>query len=303
MPEDANRIFRFGVFEADETAGELRKQGIRIKLHSQPFQILIMLLEKPSAVVTRAEMRERLWSTGTFVDFDHSLNTAVSKIRDALGDSASAPRYVETVAGKGYRFLAPVTFQAAAPDRSAQRLAVSAGAPDSSISATSVYTGTASAELVEPVEKETPVGFFLTTPGELPVVPRKLARILLLLIQVMYLGFYFGALANLGEIHDIFLESRQPHPAWLMSTLVITAMVLIPVRLFLLSAVALDYRELPSKFGKLFPILLVLDLLWALSPFLLIHHISAGFALGLSAPLVYAPFAQRSLVLMNARRR
>ena len=100
MPEDANRIFRFGVFEADETAGELRKQGIRIKLHSQPFQILIMLLEKPSAVVTRAEMRERLWSTGTFVDFDHSLNTAVSKIRDALGDSASAPRYVETVAGK-----------------------------------------------------------------------------------------------------------------------------------------------------------------------------------------------------------
>ena len=90
------------------------------------------------------------------------------------------------------------------------------------------------------------------------MVPRKLVRILLLLIQVMYLGFYFGALANLGEIHDIFLETRQTHPAWLISSLVVTATVLIPVRLFLFTAVALDYCELPSKFGKLFPILLVL---------------------------------------------
>src|SRR5580704_19218121 len=107
MPGD--RVFRFGVFEASEAAGELRKHGVRIKLHSQPFRVLTMLLEKPSEVVTRDEMRQRLWGQDTFVDFDHGLNTAVNKIRDALDDSASVPKYVETVYGKGYRFIAPVT--------------------------------------------------------------------------------------------------------------------------------------------------------------------------------------------------
>jgi cholera toxin transcriptional activator len=280
MPEeDGRRVYRFGVFEADEPAGELRKHGVRVKLHSQPFQVLLMLLEKPSVIVTREEMRQRLWGNDTFVDFDHSLNTAVSKIRDVLGDSASVPRYVETIAGKGYRFLASVTTQALSPEQPKPRLPE----PEPPAAIPSLLT--------------TPL---LTTPAELPVIPRRLVRILLLLIQAMYLGFYFGALANLGEIHDIFLETGQPYPTGLMWVLVITATVLIPVRLFLLSAIALDYRELPSRFAKLFPALLALDLLWAVSPFLLIHHISAGLALGLSAPLVYAPFAQRSLILMQA---
>jgi DNA-binding winged helix-turn-helix (wHTH) protein len=302
VEESANRIFRFGVFEADETTGELRKQGIRIKLHTQPFQVLIMLLEKPMDIVTREEMRQRLWGSETFVDFDHGVNTAVNKIRDALSDSASAPRFVETVPGKGYRFVAPVTLQARASGRQSQRVAVAESTVEVDSGAASVL---AVAGPSERVEKGAPgaVGFLLTTPDELPVAPRKLVRTLLLLIQVMYLGFYFGALANLSEIHDILLETRQPHPAWLMSFLVTTGTVLIPIRLFLFSAVALDYHGLPSKFSKMFPLLLVLDLLWALSPFLLIHHISAGFALGLSAPLVYAPFAQRSLVLMNAQKR
>jgi cholera toxin transcriptional activator len=280
-PENGRQVYRFGVFEADEAAGELRKHGVRIKLHSQPFQVLLMLLEKPSVIVTREEMRQRLWGNDTFVDFDHSLNTAVSKIRDVLGDSASVPRYVETIAGKGYRFLAPVTTPTAVPEQ--PRRPLPEPEPRAAI----------------PALLTTPL---LTTPAELPVIPRRLVRTLLLLIQTMYLGFYFGALANLGEIHDIFLETRQPHPAWLMGVLVVTATVLIPVRLFLFSAIALDYRELPSRFAKLFPALLALDLLWAVSPFLLIHHISAGLALGLSAPLVYAPFAQRSLILMQAAR-
>jgi DNA-binding winged helix-turn-helix (wHTH) protein len=302
LEESANRVFRFGVFEADETSGELRKQGIRIKLHTQPFQVLIMLLEKPMDIVTREEMRQRLWGRETFVDFDHGLNTAVNKIRDALGDSASVPRFVETVPGKGYRFVAPVVLQARALGRQSERVAVAESTAESDSGAATVL---AAAEPSERVENGAPaaVGSLLTTPNELPVAPRRLVRTLLLLIQTMYMGFYFGALANLSEIHDIFLETRQPHPAWLMSLLVVTATVLIPVRLFLFSGVALDYHGLPSKFNKLFPILLFLDLLWALSPFLLIHHINAGFALGLSAPLVYAPFAQRSLILMNAHKR
>ncbi len=98
---------RFGAFEVDPRAGELRKHGIRIKLREQPFQILLMLLERPGEVVTREELRAKLWPADTFVDFDHGLNAAVNKLREALGDSAEAPRYVETLPRRGYRFIGP----------------------------------------------------------------------------------------------------------------------------------------------------------------------------------------------------
>jgi TolB-like protein/DNA-binding winged helix-turn-helix (wHTH) protein/Flp pilus assembly protein TadD len=100
--------FRFGVFDLDLRAGELRKHGVRVRLQEQPFQVLAMLLEHPGEVVTREEVQKRLWPADTFVDFDHGLNKAINKIRDALGDSAQSPRFVETVARRGYRFLADV---------------------------------------------------------------------------------------------------------------------------------------------------------------------------------------------------
>jgi DNA-binding winged helix-turn-helix (wHTH) protein/Tol biopolymer transport system component len=99
---------RFGTFELDLRAGELRRQGLKVKLQEQPFQVLAQLLEKPGEVVTREELRNRLWPADTFVDFDHSLNAAIRRLRDALGDSAENPRFVETVARRGYRFLGPV---------------------------------------------------------------------------------------------------------------------------------------------------------------------------------------------------
>src|SRR5215470_8964999 len=99
---------RFGVFEVDLRARELRKHGMRIRLQGQPFAVLAMLLESPGTVVTRDELQTRLWSTDTFVNFDHGLNKAINKLREALGDSAENPRFVETVARKGYRFLADV---------------------------------------------------------------------------------------------------------------------------------------------------------------------------------------------------
>jgi Tol biopolymer transport system component/DNA-binding winged helix-turn-helix (wHTH) protein len=102
------RIVRFGVFEADLKTGELRRNGSKVRLQEQPFQILTVLLERPGDVVSREELRTRLWPSDTFVDFDHSLNTAVRRLRDALGDSAENPRFVETVARRGYRLLAPV---------------------------------------------------------------------------------------------------------------------------------------------------------------------------------------------------
>src|SRR5229473_3043478 len=98
----------FGVFEIDLRAAELRKHGVRIKLQEQPFQILSLLLEHPGEVVTRDELREELWPAHTFVDFDRSLNKAMTKLRAALGDCADSPRYVETIPRHGYRFLAPV---------------------------------------------------------------------------------------------------------------------------------------------------------------------------------------------------
>src|SRR5216683_509236 len=102
-------ILRFGVFEVDLRAGELRRQGVRIKLQEQPFHVLTELLQHPGAVVTREDLRSAIWTADTFVDFDNSLNTAMNKLREALGDSADSPRFIETLPRRGYRFIAPVT--------------------------------------------------------------------------------------------------------------------------------------------------------------------------------------------------
>ena len=109
-------LVRFGIFEVDPRSGELRRNGAKVRLQEQPLQILLTLLGRPGQLVTRDELRTRLWPDDTFVDFDHSINTAVRRLRDALGDSAESPRFVETVARRGYRFLAPVQapFSAAA---------------------------------------------------------------------------------------------------------------------------------------------------------------------------------------------
>lgn len=100
--------YRFGVFEFDPRAGELRKQGMKLKLQGQPLDILTMLLERPGEVVTREDLQKRLWASDTIVEFDHSLNAAIKRLRDALDDSAETPRYVETLARRGYRFIAPM---------------------------------------------------------------------------------------------------------------------------------------------------------------------------------------------------
>jgi eukaryotic-like serine/threonine-protein kinase len=104
-----HEILRFGTFEVDLRAGELRKQGKRIKVQEQPFHVLTVLLQRPGEVVTREELRSRNWPADTFVDFDNSLNTAINKLREALGDSAGSPRFIETLPRRGYRFIAPVT--------------------------------------------------------------------------------------------------------------------------------------------------------------------------------------------------
>src|ERR1039457_2287356 len=102
-------VYRFGAFEFDARGGELRKHGIKIKLQDQPQEILLLLLQHTGELVSREEIRKDLWPGNTFVDFDNAINSAVRKLRDALGDTAENPRFVETLARRGYRFVAPVS--------------------------------------------------------------------------------------------------------------------------------------------------------------------------------------------------
>src|ERR1700722_10851349 len=102
------RVIRFGPFEFQPGTGEVRKYGMRVKLRGQPIELLTMLLQRPGEPVTREELQKLLWPADTYVDFEHSLNAAMKRLRAALGDSADAPRFIETLAGRGYRFIAPI---------------------------------------------------------------------------------------------------------------------------------------------------------------------------------------------------
>lgn len=282
MNDRARKIFRFGVFEADATTGELRKSGVRLKLQEQPFQVLLVLLERSGEVVSREELRQKLWASDTFVDFDHSLNTIINKLREVLGDSAGNPRFIETLAKRGYRFLVPAEVAIGGNENPAAPSGATAPSPQ-------IGTGSGS-------------GSILTQPEELPAVHHGYVRFLFLLIQIMYLSFYIATLAQLSVVVEL-LEREFGRTYWSPALLIVTAAVGIPVRLYLLSAVAFDVKDLGRKFSKLFPAMIVLDELWALSPFLLVPQIGLGLALGAAAALIYVPFAQRTLVLMRERAR
>jgi cholera toxin transcriptional activator len=262
-------LLRFGVFEADLAAGELRKNGARIRLQEQPFQVLAALLQHAGQVVTRDHLRETIWPADTFVDFDHSLNTAVNKIREALGDSASSPRFVETLARRGYRFIAPVD-GGAAESAAAQNPGTRAGVP-------------------APHE--------LHPELHVPYPRRGLVRTLFALLQAMYLIFYVSGLAHLRAAERVasgFL------PGWkalvIVGAVLVTGAVGIPLRFYLLSAVGFDFRKLGGTFVRLFPFVLALDQLWAIAPFLLLPQIGVGLAFAATAALLYVPFSERTLV-------
>ncbi len=276
MPQSssAGKIVRFGVFTADLAAGEVRKNGVRIRLQEQPFQVLAYFLEHAGQVVTREELRQKLWPADTFVDFDHSLNTAVNKLREALGDSASSPRYVETLARRGYRFLAPVERETNSPAREPATPEAMKANPTASVAA-------------------------LHRDLEVPLPRRGLTRGLFGLIQVMYLSFYVAALFRLTAIERV---ASAFLPGWgalvIFTTVLVTAGVGIPLRCYLLSAVAFDHRRLGEKFQRLFLSILVLDQLWAIAPFLMASKIGFGAAFAATAALLYVPFSERTLVRM-----
>jgi cholera toxin transcriptional activator len=298
-------IVRFTVYEANLRTGELRKHGNRMRLQEQPFQVLALLLERPGELVTREELRQKLWPADTFVDFDHSLNTAINKLRETLGDSSSAPRFIETLPRRGYRFIAQVTVEdpttsAGQPSnngllQSAQpvsRQEIPTEKRENAPLTTSVNASGANAEAAEAV------GSGVDAIHDLPRPHRNVPRFLFLLIQVMYLCFYIPALAGVHLIDDIVnaLFRRGGESAALV--VIVTASLGIALRLYWFSAVAFDFRGIERQFSRLFPLLFLLDELWALSPFLLWQRMGIGLVLASTAALVWVPFSQRTLLRM-----
>ena len=259
--------YKFGLFEANSGSGELFRNGQKLRLQEQPFQVLVALLEKPTEVITREELRERLWPSDTFVDFDHSLNTAINKLRDALGDGASNPRFIETLPRRGYRFIAPVQV-------------IGDGNEQTSVAPNPIPS--ASAPQV--------------AGAELPQMSPVLARMLFGLLQAMYLVFYGIALWNLEEVG---LRAGWNINSGVMQTVVLVSGVVgIVLRLYTLNATIFNYRLLGENFRRIFYFVLLLDVLWAMSPLLLAYRMGIGLAFAGCAALVYSPFAQRVLAMV-----
>jgi cholera toxin transcriptional activator len=293
VPQNRSRIARFGLFELDLSAGELRKSGVKLRLQGQPFQVLALLLERAGEVVTREELQQKLWPSDTFVDFDHSLNTAINKVREALGDSASSPRYVETLARRGYRFISPVETPPLPTVQSSLQT------PHSVDLHRDAFMSSAVANRAELASAPANPPDAIHPELEVPIPRRAITRGLFGLIQVMYLAFYLAALFRIHQVQavaDLFL------PLWGANTLAITVLITagigIPLRCYLMSAVGFDYQRLGEKFRHMFPFVLALDQLWAVAPFLLMPQIGLGAAFAVCAALLYLPFSERTLIRM-----
>lgn len=274
---------RFGVFEADFRSGELRKHGLKIKVQEKPLQILSVLLEQPGEVVTRDELRQRLWPADTFVDFDHGLNSAINKLRDALGDSAAKPRYIETLSRRGYRFVGEV----------------------SSLDGTEITTaaqgnGSVICDHALPVPGAATADINLTD-ADLPRISRTVVRVLFVLVQLMYLVFYIIALARLGYVEPLAADAMPFPSVAVTAAVLLLAATGIPLRLYLATAVLFDYPGTRRSFVRLFPALLLHDFLWALTPLLLRNFIGIGLAIAAAGCLFYLPFSQRTLIRMAYR--
>lgn len=255
--------YRFGLYEIDSRSGELKRQGVRVRLAEQPVHLLLCLLERAPEIVSKDELIRCLWPDGTIVDYERGIAVAVQSVRDALQDDAKNPRYIETMLKRGYRFIAPV-------------------------------------------ERENEVSHVRPpSPTSLPAKPqsdhrRTIQRTLLVLIQIMYLTFYVVALVRLRHVGIAADDLLGGRGAFVVSAIVlVTAMIGIAVRLYLLAAIGFDHPQAGERYARIFLPLIVLDLLWAFSPILAESVIGMGLALAVIVGLVYLPFSQRTLMQMT----
>src|SRR5947209_292930 len=270
--------YKFDDFEADVKAAELRRNGTRLKLQMQPFQVLVALLERPGDVVAREELRQRLWPQDTFVDFDHGLNTAMAKLRDVLGDSAAKPKYVETIAKRGYRFLGDVSAIQEQPRTVA---------PAPQAKTTETPAPVSPAPPAQPVASPVSVA---TADSELPRASRGTARSLFTLSQIMYLIFYLCALFRLDQLAVSCDRAWGSMGRVAFIIYLVTALVGVAVRLYLITATAFDYHLLQQKYRIFSSAVFVLAVLCAVSPFLIADRICLGLAPVSTAALIYVPF-------------
>jgi len=268
-----SEIVRFAEFEADLRTGELRRDGRLLRVQGKPFQVLIALLVHPGELVTREELRQSLWPADTFVDFEHGLNTAINKVREVLRDSASNPRFIETLPRRGYRFIGTVS--------------------SNSVPATSSSRHENALRDADPLAQ---------TSDELPKAPRAAARGLLLLIEFAYLVSYIAALHYLLWVRMLAKFSFGPVQALTVTSgIILWCAMGLPVRFYLLFALAFDYHLLGEKFRRLFPFLLVIDEFWSGMTLFLVPSLGLGFGFALFVAAIYSPFAQRTLVRMGYR--
>jgi DNA-binding winged helix-turn-helix (wHTH) protein len=267
---------RFESFELDCVTGELFKDGSRLKIQDQPARLLILLVSRAGMLVSRDEIQDALWEDGQFVEFEHAINVAVKKIREALGDDPLKPRMLETLPRKGYRFIAPVEVIAnpAAP------------APEVEPAPVEVQ------EIVPPTISPAPDNRILEQEFALPETP---ARILFLAVQVMYLTLYSLSLIHMYDVASVLGGAGV---GWLAIPLLIGAAGSIPVRLYLIFTVGLGHPAAGLKYRRMLPYLMPWDWIWAPSPFLAVHTIGPEWALVLTAVLVYPPISQ--LILMRS---
>jgi cholera toxin transcriptional activator len=214
-------------------------------------------------------LRQSLWPADTFVDFEHGLNTAVNKVREALRDSANDPRFIETLPRRGYRFIGTID--------------------NSSASET---TSKSQTEAQHPASL--PSG-----KSELPSAPRLASRGLLLLIELAYLVSYVAALHYLLWVRMLARFSFGPVQALtIVSSIILWCAMGLPVRFYLLFALTFDYHLLGEKFRRLFPFLLFIDEFWSAMTLFLVPTIGLGFGFPLFVLAIYSPFAQRTLIRM-----
>ena len=269
----ASEIVRFAEFEANLRTGELRRGDQLLKLQGKPFQVLAALLTHPGELVTREELRQSVWPADTFVDFEHGLNTAVNKVREVLRDSASNPRFVETLPRRGYRFIGTVLNHPAfaRPQHAGGEIS----------------------------KDETQAS---SDTDELPKASRFTARGLLLLIELGYFISYIAALHYLLWVRMLARFSFGPVQALTVTSgIILWSAMGLPIRFYLLFALAFDYHLLGEKFRRLFPFLLVIDEFWSGMTLFLVPTIGLGFGFALFVAAIYSPFAQRTLVRVGYR--
>jgi len=284
-------LLRFESFELDLRTRELRRDGRLVKMQDLPVRLLALLAARAGEMVTREEIEKALWGEDQFVDFEHGINTAMRKVREALGENPELPRFIETLPRKGYRFIAAV--EQVGPEGMASGSAGQRTPPASA--PTETPRNKLSRDLPD-VDAGPRAG---SAPSRLPpdfLLPRSTARGLFLLAQLGYLAIYFAALYRIDAAEEVLRVVYGLAAGNVVVSMVVLAMCGVTIRLYLLTTVGLNHPAAEEKFRKLFPVLFVMDTIWAVSPLLLVRKLGIGIALASVAALAYLPFAQRTLM-------